>query len=200
MAGRFRPDGPDLPIEFSRVSVDGRVTLVIDSSADAIRTWWVPLDVGSLDEAVMGLGIREKIAPAMRSAQVGRLCRHDPEPPAPSAIVHTIADWLRKRPLDAVVWTALPPRGPDGGPGRPDFACLLGHLESLRGAARTRAEEYIRRAPGTVRTPHRRGFERALGWTPDRGKDSLWVAPSGRVSDRVSFREAAANRGEGGST
>ncbi len=149
------------------MSLDGRVTLVIDSAAAGVPTWWVPLDVASLDEAVTGLGIREKIPPAMRRDHVGRLSLHARAPDTSSTLVRTILDWLREKPLDAVVWTALPTRGPDGETVRPDFARLLGHLESLRGAARARAEEYIRRAPETVQTPHRRGFERALGWTPD---------------------------------
>ena len=80
-----------------------------------------------------------------------------------------IAAWLVDQPLDAVVWTALPSRGPDGDLERPHFDRVLSHLKSLEGAARARAEEYIRRTPRLVRTHHRMCFEEILGWVPTEG-------------------------------
>jgi len=166
LAGEFREDGPWLSVEFSRVALDGRVTLILDPTARAVRTHWVPLAVESLEEAVTALGMREKIAPGRRPDWVGRMRRTDPTPgfeasnPAPRAL----AAWLEERELDAVVWTALPARGPDGASKRPDFDCLLRHLEALEGEARIRAEEYIRRAPSSIDTDHRAKFEDGLGW------------------------------------
>ena len=49
LAGPFVHAGPMLPIEFSRVALDGRVTLVIDPEAAPIRTFWAPLAVESLE-------------------------------------------------------------------------------------------------------------------------------------------------------
>ena len=174
MAGEFRDDGPRLPIEFSRVSLDGRVTLVIDPTAREIQTLWVPLAARNLNEAVSELGIREKIAPAMRSQWVGRLSVHDPAPASGGSwetLREAITVWLEGQALDAVVWTALPSRGPAGEAKRPHFDHLLEHLKSLDEAARARAEEYIRRAPGTVQTAYRSRFEEILGWVPANGED-----------------------------
>ncbi len=169
VSGPFRDDGPMLPIEFSRVSTDGRVTLVLDESAQAIRSYWVRLDVENVAEAVHALGIREKIAPSERSRWVGvqtsEADEHETGETNPQ-IRESIVAWLRQEPLDAVVWTALPSRGPAGEAARPDLARLLAHLESLEGEARRRAEEYIRRAPVSVRTHHRARFEKILGWLP----------------------------------
>lgn len=174
MAGEFRDDGPRLPIEFSRVSQDGRVTLVIDPMAREIQTLWVPLAARNLNQAVAELGIREKIAPAMRAQWVGRLSVHDPAP-APGGNGETLREairvWLEGQALDAVVWTALPSRGPAGETKRPQFDHLLEHLKSLDEAARARAEEYIRRTPGTVQTAYRSRFEEVLGWVPANGED-----------------------------
>ncbi len=78
----------------------------------------------------------------------------------------SIAAWLVDLALDAVVWTALPPRAPDGEAKRPDFDLLLRHLKSLEGEARARAEEYIRRTPGSSETANRSRFEELLGWVP----------------------------------
>jgi hypothetical protein len=174
MAGEFRDDGPRLPIEFSRVSLDGRVTLVIDPTAREIQTLWVPLAARNLEEAVTKLGIREKIAPAMRSQWVGRLSVHDSvsgQGDRSEILRQTITAWLEDQALDAVVWTALPSRAPDGEAKRPHFDHLLAHLKSLDEEARGRAEEYIRRAPGTVQTAYRSRFEEILGWLPANGDD-----------------------------
>ena len=37
---KWYEDGPILPIEFSRISDDGRVTLIIDKSGTPVRTLW----------------------------------------------------------------------------------------------------------------------------------------------------------------
>lgn len=169
LAGPFQRQGPSLPIEFSRVALDGRVTLVIDSTALDTQTYWAPLAVESLDGAIAGLGLRERIAPdrwsdwiglqsnSMRGANSGR---------ADPVVRERIADWLCDQGLDAIVWTALPSRRPNGDERKPDTEELLTHLKSLSGEARSRAEEYIRRAPGSLRTFNRVRFEEELGWNP----------------------------------
>ncbi len=173
-AGAFRNDGPWLPIEFSRVALDGRVTLVIDSTARSIQTLWVPLAARSLEEAIAALGVREKIASEMRPRWVGRQRRQDLMRglgDADPTVRRTIAAWLEDRALDAVVWSALPPGGPDGEAKCPHFDRLLSHLISLEGEARVRAEEYIRRTPRSIRTVYRQRFEEFLGWVPTDGED-----------------------------
>ncbi|MBJ18975.1 MAG: hypothetical protein GY910_06165 [bacterium] len=168
MAEGFRAAGPMLPIEFSRVATDGRVTLVIDDSAEPIQTHCVQMDVASLDEAVRELGLREKIAPERIRDWIGVQTRATAlqESGGRAEGFHAeIARWLSEQPLDAVVWTALPPRTPDGRLETPSLEALLGHLEGLTGSALSRAEEYIRRAPETVRTPRRRRFEEEFGWS-----------------------------------
>lgn len=160
----FLEDGPELPIEFSRVSLDGRVTLVIDSNAPQLRTFWAPLDVGSLEAAVDALGRRERIAPSRWVDWVGRHSLGDAEPS--NGQFSGIDDWLEDRSLDAIVWTALPSRTPEGALAVPSFETLLAHLERLSGEARLRAEQYVRRTPPSVRTPHRSRFEAQLGWHP----------------------------------
>lgn len=160
----FRDDGPELPIEFSRVSLDGRVTLVIDPSASPIRTLWVPLEVEALEAAVDALGEREKISPSRRAEWVGRH-RHGEVPPA-NGLFAGIDDWLEARGLDALVWTALPGRTPSGRLAFPSIEVLLDHLRGLSGEALERAEQYVRRTPLAVRTRHRERFESTLGWSP----------------------------------
>ena|SRR5271165_3513243 len=59
-AGTFAPNGPLLPIEFRRVSADGRLTLVIDETFGAIcTTYSAPSALQNLDAAVENLRGRE---------------------------------------------------------------------------------------------------------------------------------------------
>jgi hypothetical protein len=174
LAEPFRSNGPSLPIEFSRVALDGRVTLVIDPAALGTQTYWAPLAVASLDEAVEGLGLRESIAPEKWSDWIGLESRLDPVVASGRAdplVRERIVDWLCEQSLDAVVWTALPSRRPNGTETRPGVEELLTHLNSLSGEARARAEEYIRRAPHSLRTLHRARFEEDLGWVSAAGGD-----------------------------
>jgi hypothetical protein len=167
MAAPFALEGPELPIEFSRVSLDGRVTLVIDRAAPVVPTYSVPMAVEGLEEAVEALAIREKVTSTRRGEWIGYQERGEevgggatPEP-----VRATIAEWLERTAFDAVVWTALPSRRPDGELGLPTLDQLLEHLQALRGESLARAEEYIRRAPPAVRTPYRAHFEAELGWS-----------------------------------
>ena len=136
-ASAFFEDGPTLPIDFSRVSLDGRVTLVIDRAAPRLTTLWVELSVSTLSEAVEALGVREKIVPARRDEWVGR-CRRGEAVGADSAF-EGLEAWLSDKALDAVVWTALPCRSPNGAFERPSLDALVEHLAALEGDARARA-------------------------------------------------------------
>ena len=48
LAGTWSSDGPVLPIEFARISVDGRLTLIIEDGAKPIATYHAPLAGGGL--------------------------------------------------------------------------------------------------------------------------------------------------------
>ena len=177
MAGAFRDDGPRLPIEFSRVAKDGRVTLVIDPGAAPMATWWCPMAVDTIEAAVEGLGRRERIGPARWPEWIGWQTRAGAVITAVDGAREggraegptraTIASWLEAVELDAVVWTALPARTPDERFAWPSTEALVTHLHGLEGEARTRAEEYIRRTPATIDSVRRRHFEAEFGWTLD---------------------------------
>ena len=156
------------------------MTLVIDPAAARIQTYWARLAVSTLEEAVESLAFREKIVPGKESSWIGVQSKVEmaataamegksvdfvdeksPDKPAQDLIDAWLCD---REDLDAVVWTALPSRANDGGIQRPTYGALLAHLKSLEGEARDRAEEYICRAPRSVKTEFRTQFEEDLGW------------------------------------
>jgi hypothetical protein len=54
-----------------------------------------------------------------------------------------IESWMRSKGIDAVAW-----------------------LDSLEGAQRAKAEDYVRRTPAHIDTRYRRLIEQRLGWRP----------------------------------
>lgn len=64
--GEWRVDGPQIPIEFARISADGRLTLVICPECpevNEVRTLWAVADHKDLKEAMENLREREDTSP-----------------------------------------------------------------------------------------------------------------------------------------
>jgi hypothetical protein len=56
---KWHSNGPCLPIEFARISNDGRLTLVIHPSAPKVRTYWALSELDELQQARVNLANRE---------------------------------------------------------------------------------------------------------------------------------------------
>lgn len=148
IATRWRRDGPLLPIEFARISVDGRLTLVIHRGVDGVRTYWAVSGCETLDQARENLREREG-SPLSKIHWI-----RSGEPIGDSAsYVHTsISSWLaRRNDLDATIWAGLESNW-DCRRLRPfsadDAVRYMLELEEKRADASTnfdRAAEYIRK-------------------------------------------------------
>ncbi len=152
-------DGPLLPIEFTRISSDDRVTLIIDENANPIRTYWSTMNTRDLEEAIASLQDREK---------TDREFIHwiTMKGQANTKIEQTVKTWLEQKQLDAAIWTGLG-YSEKTGVKRPGIEDIFLHLQKLDGSPKGKvAEEYIRRAPGQTRTEFRTLIEQKFGWTP----------------------------------
>ncbi len=153
-------DGPFAPVEFTRQSSDGRITLVIEPSATPVRLLWAYMQPTELPSARESLRRREGIigkdwVSRIASWQFGEVA--PPEIPG-------IANWALAHGLDAAVWTALKPLF--RGKGRsPSCKEVIEYLRGLRGSIRAHAKQYIERAPQQIDTDYRREIEAALGWS-----------------------------------
>ncbi|WP_306118874.1 MULTISPECIES: hypothetical protein [unclassified Roseitalea] len=161
-AGGWETDGPALPVEFTRVSRDKRVTLAITPGAPETAVLWTPLQLDRLDNAISALADRENIKPNNTQYSVGywsaqRASHHDQ--------VTTIGSWAADRGIEAVVWTALKPRFMDESGRIPNVEQVIQCLDGLKGEVRTTAEQYVRRAPLQISTRYRTVIEQRLGWT-----------------------------------
>jgi hypothetical protein len=155
-AGAWSLDGPTLPIEFSRVSSDGRLTLVVDPTHGADCLTWVCPSPLSLAEAVDDLAHREGCDPRL----IGRV---DVGGGADGNGLDPVRDGIRRwgadRGFAGVVWTALPSTFRERVGEAFSVESAIGYLDSLTGTTRERAFEYLRRAPETTSTPVRRAFQ-----------------------------------------
>jgi hypothetical protein len=156
--GMWESGGPILPIEFSRVSRDCRLTAVIDYEHGAeVQTRYVLSPRVDIDDAVNDLRSREDTV----KKHIGFV---DVKNGIDSATRNTdhrqdcdaVRRWLGRKHFSGGVWTAL----------RPNFRHEIGrdfsidraieYLVSLPISARLRALEYIRNAPLEVDTHLRR--------------------------------------------
>jgi hypothetical protein len=163
---KWSSDGPFLPLEFARISNDDRVTLVLLEGATPVQCLWTNMFLDDLLAARYDLMKREMRSEDQRNLdKIGFWTRTSN---SGSLGVSQIGQWaVPKMDIDAVIWTALLPKG------FCDRYCeslsdkVVEHLGSLLPPKREKAEEYVRRAPTQVRTNVRRAIEHELGWRPE---------------------------------
>ena len=160
---KFMANGPLLPIEFCRVSEDGRLTLAIDETFGAIcKTYSAPSALESLEAARDNLCLREGMANAraIGFVELGSSRQSDVAMERHPQAVATIAAWAESLGYDAAIWTALTSNFDEWGKGGEPFSvsAALEYLETLEGedpAKFAQALAYIRKAPPEVETPVR---------------------------------------------
>jgi hypothetical protein len=162
--GEWHVNGPVLPIEFARVSENGRITLVVVNGAKPVRALWTILKVATISEAVAVLAERENVPDANQS--IGRW--PDTQRQFPGADV--ISAWAEAQGLSGVVWTALKCGMDRNSRGiMPTIEQLLSHISTLDEEGRERALEYVAKAPAQVQT----GFRPQLLTALERDNDPL---------------------------
>jgi len=161
LATPFELNGPNLPVEFCRVSKNHRLTLVIDETFGTLcRTYAATSACARLEEAVENLALREGMSGTadVGFVELARQTRSSLATERHPHAVETIADWTLNAGYDAAVWTALE-SGFERSTGEPfsvDAAMrYFEHLEQSDPDAFHRALEYISRAPAATQTPVR---------------------------------------------
>ena len=157
--GCWFDDGPLIPLEFARQSMDDRITLVISPAARPVRSLWTLMDSYSLEDAKEQLQLREK---TKNPEHIGNWSRGEQSP----KWIPELSEWALTRNIDSVIWTALPPRFKGENNRPPSVEDVLRHLRALPKPARDEAEKYIRRAPGQIDTAYRKRIEAELQLLP----------------------------------
>ena len=150
--GPWQYDGPELNLEFSRVSKTrlGALTLVIDENHGVLTTVaWCVSTRRHLEDAVSDLRCREGTA----DRYIGRIVVNDT---SRGSAPDTILIWAKGKNLDAVVWTSLRSNFAEK-TGEPSFSvkAAIDYMKTLSPAGKAKAAEYVWRAPEFVQTPLR---------------------------------------------
>lgn len=159
----WKENGPVLPIEFARISKDGRLTLVITPNGTEVPTLCAVSSFDNLDLAVLNLAVRE----GSGRKSIGSYNKSKDEfSPIDFSFKDNIKNWIQTTDFDAVIWTNLPEKlnlenvtktekDPDG---------RIKYLQNLKGTQSALAEEYIRNTPKQIATTYRKQIIETLGW------------------------------------
>lgn len=151
------PDGPNLNLEFSRISVSrgGALTLVIDDKFGTGCTVAYALSKRSNpDDVICDLRSRE----GTTSNKIGFYFSDNSRVFKPS-VPHNIKAWAEEEKLDLVVWTALSSNFESERKRPFSIPEAQIYLKSLTREQKVKAAEYIWRAPDFVQTPLRKTLE-----------------------------------------
>lgn len=168
IASQFAPVGPELPLEFARVSGDNRLTLVVDEVVgtncgtfaaksvyddldDALTNLWkregsgsgsAPVDI----RASRRVGFIEVVSGAQSAKALDRQ----------AGSVRAVQTWAKQHGYEAVIWTALASNFPEKTGSDFSTSAALRHLDALDKLSFARALNYIWSAPPQIETPVRR--------------------------------------------
>jgi hypothetical protein len=166
IVGDWINQGPKLKIEFSRLSKDGRLTLVIDPNDGVeVSTYFSRSIRTDLGDVIADLRDREGTV----RKRIGFVDVKNGESSKSEFSDHVdvfdnIGKWCEFHSFDAAVWTALPPQFKEQTNRDFNVENAIAYLRGLPLSARKNALEYIRKAPNEVMTPLRQKVEQ-LGLT-----------------------------------
>ena len=153
--------GPELPLEFSRISKDGRLTLVIDmENGERVPSRYAISERKDLGDAIADLRDREgTIRKHIGLLEIFSNTCSRKEFPEHANVFDEMEEWCKANSFDAVIWTALPSQFKleTGESFTVDNA--IKYLRSLPTTVRANALKYIKNAPTEVHTPVRKKTE-----------------------------------------
>ncbi|WP_298541895.1 hypothetical protein [uncultured Aquimarina sp.] len=158
----WNEDGPMLPIEFARISNNGRLTLVIKPNSKAVQVLWTLMDLDNLEEARINLQKREETPSVERIGFVSLI--NSTKSSKYEGISEVITKWAMEKKLDAVIWTDLGVKFKDKLNKEFNPNNVLNYLKNLPSDKKVKAKEYIIKAPKQIRTEIREVIEKELVW------------------------------------
>lgn len=160
--GEWQTDGPNLPVEFARVSMDGRLTLVLHPETKRLPVLWIYSEFKDLDNAINDLQLRE----GTRKSYIGYVSiknnRYNCN--IVQSILGDIKDWAIEKNIDAEVWTDLPSNFEEKTNSNLKTDNTIKYLKNLPTEKQQKAEEYIEKAPVQIMTPFRKEIKKTFEW------------------------------------
>lgn len=161
----WSPEGPSLPLEFSRVSRtrNGALTLVVDpENGQMCRSRFAESKRIHIDDAISDLRCRE--GTVTRCIGFVDLVSGEQRSNTCPSLADQLRSWGDERGFASVIWTDLPSNFNEGGRGEFSIMAAADYLRSLGPEGARRAREYIGCAPSSADTPLRRYLINAEWW------------------------------------
>lgn len=146
----WQNDGPLLPIEFARISNDGRLTLVIKKNEKKVQTLWSIMDFDNIEQARLNLKERENTISINSIGFVDTIEKNELSRFKDLSI--TINKWALEKNIDAVIWTDLRVKFFDKIHKPFNDANAVKYLKDLPIKRQKLAKEYILKAPVQIDT------------------------------------------------
>lgn len=162
-------DGPILPIEFARISKDGRLTLVITENGCLNRTFYTLANSNiSFEEAIENLRIREgkcnRKYIGFYKAETDEFHTDD------FKYKEEIRNWSKEKKIKNIIWTDLPEKWSHKNENEETVNIIpnerIEYLKNLPSEKKELAEKYIRKTPPQIKTNFRKLIEKQFNWKP----------------------------------
>lgn len=151
----WQSNGPILPIEFARISNNGRLTLVITSNGTNVETLYAISNFNNIEAAIINLSERE----GSPKSRIGYYINSKNEfSPTEFGFKDNILEWIQSTDIDAVIWTNLTENWSEKTTDRIEYLNNLDHDK------KTIAKIYIVNAPKQIRTDLRNQIEETFNW------------------------------------
>jgi len=152
--GDWQNDGPELKLEFLRVSKDTRLTLVIDEeNGTELATLYIFSKRTQLKDVIADLRDREgTLWKWIGYIDLKNDINSKTENPKQADVCDIVEEWAEGKMIDAVVWTALKSNFKDQT--CEDFTTgnVIKYLRNLPKKARENALDYFQKAPMQIET------------------------------------------------
>lgn len=157
----WREGGPILKLEFSRISEKkrlGALTLVIDEEHGIpVTVAWCLSSRARLEDVVSDLRCREDtMVENISYLNIVSLGNRSND----STAENRILEWAQAKVMDAVVWTSLKSNFTKKTAQRFSVANAVSYLKALSPEGKSKAAEYVWRAPAFVETPVRSALQK----------------------------------------
>lgn len=177
---RWRTDGPVLPIEFARISDDGRLTLVIHSGSTPQPTYWALSELTDLEDAREN--VKEREGCSLKA--VPYFPNDDASLSIPPEVETELESWLASHEeVEVAMWTGLTTnwwekRNRDFSP--EDAVHYLDEVRADRRLTKTyeRSREYVQNAPPSIQTEVRKRM-REKSWIDTKLSEVLFETNQG---------------------
>lgn len=156
--GEWNNDGPNLPIEFAKISSGNRLTLVIKPDFDEVQTLWASSSFDSLDAARNNLMDRERCQ--LSSIGYFDFCKNTYSiKRLEEDISEELISWNVHKRFDAIIWTDLGPNFYDRTNNNFTVENVIQFLDILPPNDFLEAKRYILNTPSQIQTRFRKSLE-----------------------------------------